>query len=312
MPIRCLENRVFSVTANRCGQEARLDPPLRFTGRTCTGSAEPIFTGAQEAGTFRKAPTRAMTESTEVDREKSGRSYSMPSVSFTAMTDAGYGDHAVFVVDFIQDSPLAYSHAPSWRMVVSELETPRWAWIFCQCVYCLGEARQHVAGETAKVPSCTGGDDQAHQGSLPSARSSAFSSFHGIESPPSFLDLSRCRMSSSCSAASMRASYSSIGKTTAVRWPFSSVRYCLDFFAVPIFTPIVILRSFYDARDDASRISGSLSSRISIFNRPSPPRSCYGTGRYTFDRLFDMLVLVDMWSGGMLIVLAVGARRMEF
>ncbi len=34
MPVRCLENRVFAVTANRCGAEARTGEELVFTGRS--------------------------------------------------------------------------------------------------------------------------------------------------------------------------------------------------------------------------------------------------------------------------------------
>lgn len=34
MPVRALENRVFTVTANRCGEEARTERTLRFTGRS--------------------------------------------------------------------------------------------------------------------------------------------------------------------------------------------------------------------------------------------------------------------------------------
>jgi predicted amidohydrolase len=34
MPVRCLENRVFAVTANRWGEEQGPDGPLRFSGRS--------------------------------------------------------------------------------------------------------------------------------------------------------------------------------------------------------------------------------------------------------------------------------------
>lgn len=34
MPARCVENRVFAVTANRCGTESRLAKPVTFSGRS--------------------------------------------------------------------------------------------------------------------------------------------------------------------------------------------------------------------------------------------------------------------------------------
>lgn len=34
MPTRCIENRVFAVTANRCGEERRVGDGLRFTGQS--------------------------------------------------------------------------------------------------------------------------------------------------------------------------------------------------------------------------------------------------------------------------------------
>jgi predicted amidohydrolase len=34
MPARCIENRVFAVTANRCGEERRVGDGLRFTGQS--------------------------------------------------------------------------------------------------------------------------------------------------------------------------------------------------------------------------------------------------------------------------------------
>jgi len=34
MPTRCIENRVFAVTANRCGEELRVGQGLRFTGQS--------------------------------------------------------------------------------------------------------------------------------------------------------------------------------------------------------------------------------------------------------------------------------------
>lgn len=34
MPVRALENRVYTITANRCGEEARTATTLRFTGRS--------------------------------------------------------------------------------------------------------------------------------------------------------------------------------------------------------------------------------------------------------------------------------------
>ena len=37
MPVRCVENRVFAVTANRCGVEARTGEELAFTGRIVSG-----------------------------------------------------------------------------------------------------------------------------------------------------------------------------------------------------------------------------------------------------------------------------------
>jgi len=51
MPVRCLENRVFAVTANRCGTEERTGTPLTFTGRSQVSGPEGevlVSSGAEE------------------------------------------------------------------------------------------------------------------------------------------------------------------------------------------------------------------------------------------------------------------------
>ena len=149
------------------------------------------------------------------------------SIGLAAVKHVKDGHHASGVINIVQNAPVAHPHAPGTRSTVAKQETARRARVLSERVYRCCNAWGNVAAKIAKLSPCDRQDDEAHRGSLPAARSSAFTCSQGIGSPPSARASSAARMSARSSSDSSSLSYSLMGRTTAVRLPFSSTRNCL-------------------------------------------------------------------------------------
>ena len=130
------------------------------------------------------------------------------------------------VVDVVQDAIVADAHAPGPRSTVTEQAAAGWSGIAGKSVYVGDHPLIHLWREMPEVALGRRTEDDAHQASLPSARSWSSNSSRETSSPSSALASSAARRSAMSSSNSRSLSYSSMGRTTAVRRPFSSTRNC--------------------------------------------------------------------------------------
>jgi predicted amidohydrolase len=89
MPVRALENRVFTVTANRTGRESRIGQELRFIGRSLIcGPDRKVLAKAGERGECVKvveidpmvAKDKRMTPANDLFRDRRPKFYIVPSI----------------------------------------------------------------------------------------------------------------------------------------------------------------------------------------------------------------------------------------
>jgi len=148
------------------------------------------------------------------------------SVGLAAMEHVKDGYDFGIIVDVIQDSPVADAYAPGPRSTVTEQAAAWWSGVAGKSVNIGDHPLIHLRRELPKVALGRRTEDDTHQAGLPSARSWASNSSSETSSPSSALASSAARRSAMSSSNSRSLSYSSMGRTTAVRRPFSSTRNC--------------------------------------------------------------------------------------
>jgi len=185
------------------------------------------------------------------------------SIRFAAMQDSKNRYNSSLVVNVVEDTPVAHWEAPGSALPIAEQSTTCWPGVLTNAAKSGKDAICCFTAEAVDIAVRRGREYDAHQRSLPPARRRASASSRGIGSPPSARASSAARMSSSSSAASIRASYSLIGRITAVRSPFSSTTNCRGFFAVLLFTGVPMVRPFCPERQAASRLASEAHPAIS-------------------------------------------------